>query len=149
MMLIESDMAFDQDEYERWMAQAEHTLKSAIGDVDDGDYGWACFKAQQAAEYAVKGLLYGLGVAAIGHSILRLLGIVESKGVKVSDELKRKARLLDRHYIPTRYVNAHVEGSPFEYYDRETAEESIRCSREILEFVKSTVSEIADSRYTV
>ncbi len=142
-------MAFDKDEYERWAAQAKHTLNSARRDVDDGDYGWACFKAQQAAEYAVKGLLYGLGIAATGHSILKLLGLVENKGIIVDDRLKRDARLLDRHYIPTRYVNAHIEGAPFEYYDRETAEESIQCSTRIIEFVRNAVKAIGDPRHTV
>jgi len=52
---------FDQEEYRRWMKQAEATLSSAKRDKDYGDYNWCCFKAQQAAEFAVKGLLYGVG----------------------------------------------------------------------------------------
>ena len=80
------------------------------------------FKAQQAAEYAVKGLLYGFGIMAYGHSVVNLLGRLKEK-MKIPAEILRMARLLDRHYIPPRYPNAHPEGSPFEYYDAETADE--------------------------
>ncbi|HIC93237.1 MAG TPA: HEPN domain-containing protein [Anaerolineae bacterium] len=69
MRVVES--LFDQDEFFRWMRQAEHTLTSAQRDAAEGDYSWACFKAQQAAEYAAKALLRGLGLPAFGHSILR------------------------------------------------------------------------------
>ena len=47
----------DEEEFERWLRQAEHTLASARGNIEDGDFDWACFKAHQAAEYALKGLL--------------------------------------------------------------------------------------------
>lgn len=66
-------MVFDKKEYERWLKQAKHTLDSAEEDLNNQRFDWSCFKAQQAAEYAVKGLLYGLGSIPIGHSILRLL----------------------------------------------------------------------------
>ena len=49
------------------------TLLSAEGDLGRGDYNWACFKAHQAAGYAVKALLHGLGLTPKGHSISLLL----------------------------------------------------------------------------
>ncbi|MEM2950957.1 MAG: HEPN domain-containing protein [Nitrososphaeria archaeon] len=70
---------YDKDEYERWVKQADATLASAKRDRDAGDYNWSCFKAQQSAEFAVKGLLYGLGFSPVGHSILKLLGEIEKK----------------------------------------------------------------------
>lgn len=51
----------DIEEYERWIKSAEKTLQSAKEDLERGDYNWACFKAQQAAEKALKAFLYGLG----------------------------------------------------------------------------------------
>ena len=45
---------FDREEFERWLKQAEKTLESAERDKNNEDYNWCCFKAQQAAEYAVK-----------------------------------------------------------------------------------------------
>lgn len=38
--------------------------------------------------------------------------------------------------IPTRYANAHVEGAPYEFYDRETAEEALQGAAEMVNFVK-------------
>lgn len=64
---------FDDEEFTRWLKQASHTLNSAQRDAEAGDYAWACFKAQQAAEFGIKALLRGFGLSAVGHSILALL----------------------------------------------------------------------------
>lgn len=128
----------DKEEYERWMRQAEATLASAKRDKEAGDYNWSCFKAQQAAEFAIKGLLYGIGFSPVGHSLLKLLEEIEGKKIDV-EKLKGYARTLDRHYIPTRYVNAHVEGAPFEFYDLSTAEEAIECAIRFIQFVKEII----------
>lgn len=129
---------YDKEEYERWMRQAEATLSSAKRDMEAGDYNWSCFKAQQAAEFAVKGLLYGIGFSPVGHSILKLLGEIENRGINV-EELKECARALDRHYIPTRCANAHVEGAPYEFYDPVTAEKATECATYIIQFVKKVI----------
>ncbi|WP_297420582.1 HEPN domain-containing protein [Thermococcus sp.] len=64
---------FRRVEHERWMEQAEKTLRSVLRDLEGGDYEWVSFKAQQVAELAVKALLREVGFAPIGHSITRLL----------------------------------------------------------------------------
>ena len=128
-------MLSDRKEYQRWLEQAKNTLLSATRDKEAGDHNWSCFKAQQAAEFALKGLLYGIGLSAVGHSLLKLLGDLGGKGINI-DEVKGCARTLDRHYIPTRYANAHIEGAPFEFYDSSTAEEALGCAGKIIEFVR-------------
>ena len=130
---------FDKDEFERWLSQAEYTLKSAQNALSAGFYSWACFKAQQAGEYAVKALLLGIGVMAYGHSIKKLLDVL-SKHVHVPEELFDDARLLDRHYIPPRYPDAYIEGAPYEYYGRRDAESAIASARRILEFIRGVAS---------
>ena len=132
--MIES--LFDEEEFLRWMKQAEHTLTSAQGDATEGDYGWACFKAQQAAEYAAKALLRGLGLPAFGHSVLGLVGEMEKQGLPITKEARQCARTLDRHYIPPRYANAYPAGSPFEFYDQDTAEKAVACAQTVLEVVQ-------------
>ncbi len=72
---------FDREEFERWMEQASDTLNSARQDHSNKTYNWCCFKAQQAAEYAVKALLKGLGVSTYGHSIVKLLKDFETYGM--------------------------------------------------------------------
>ncbi len=57
----------------RWMKAARQALESAKADLSRGDYNWACFKAEQAAECALKGLLRGLGASHHTQSLTRLL----------------------------------------------------------------------------
>jgi len=42
----------------RWSRQAEKDLKASKNSLKSGDYEWACFQAQQAAEKALKSILY-------------------------------------------------------------------------------------------
>lgn len=127
---------FDFEEFERWLDQAIYTLDSAKRDLTANDYSWCCFKAQQAAEYALKGLLRGLGIAGFGHSNLKLVEELIKAGVEISSELSRQVRDLDRHYIPPRYADAFPAGSPYQFYDFETAEEAVKFSEAIIQFVK-------------
>lgn len=76
---------FDRDEFERWTAQASDTLVSSRNDFSVKSYNWCCFKAQQAAEYAVKGLLKGLGVSAYGHSIIKLIKDLENYDIDMHE----------------------------------------------------------------
>jgi len=131
---------FDIEEFTRWIKQAEYTLKSAERDKNSGDYSWACFKAQQAGELAVKALLYGLGIMAYGHSIKKLLDVL-SKDIDVPNEMFRYARILDRHYIPPRYPDAYVEGSPYEFYGIEDAEEAIKAANVIIKFIMGVAND--------
>ena len=100
------DSGFDRDEFDRWLKQARHTLSSAERDLQAGDYAWSCFKSQQAGEYAAKAVLRGYGRLAAGNSILRLLEDMKKGGLRVDATCVAHARLLDRHYIPSRYPDA-------------------------------------------
>jgi len=126
-------------EYERWMRQAGRTLESARNDLDDRYYEWASFKAQQAAELAVKALLRGLGYAPVGHSITRLLRELREEGFGIPREILSMAMELDRNYIAPRYPDAYPEGSPFEYYSKDVAEKLISYAEGIIEFLRGLV----------
>ena len=129
-------LPFDTDEYSRWLGQARHTLASAQRDTAEGDFDWACFKAQQAGEYALKALLRGLGRPAHGHALNRLLAQLSEAGLEPDEGITRAGQLLDRHYIPTRYPDAYAEGSPHEYYDDRTAEEAQGAAAQIIRWVE-------------
>ncbi len=126
----------DADEYLRWIVSAKKTLDSAKGDLERGDYNWACFKAQQAAELAVKALLHGLGMPAYGHSVSKLLLNIKLKGLFVSEETVEYAKTLDKYYVPTRYPNAWAEGAPHEYYTEKDAETAITYAHQIIKWVE-------------
>ena len=130
---------FDTEEYERWLAHAKYTLDSAEDDMKAGKFSWGCFKCQQAAEFALKALLYGLGSLPTGHSLIRLFNTLGERGFKVEDLLTH-ARRLDRHYVPTRYPNAHAVGAPFEYYDYETANEALNSAKAIVRMVEEAAA---------
>jgi len=128
----------DEREFERWFEAAKKSLESARGDLDRGDYNWACFKAQQAAELAVKGLLHGLGMPAYGHSISKLLRQLEGKGLAVSEDVVQVAKSLDKYYVPTRYPNAWSEGAPHDYYTKLDASQAIDQAQQVLSWVDGT-----------
>jgi len=128
----------DESEFNRWVSMSRYTLRSASGDLERGDYSWACFKAQQAAEFAVKGLLYGIGQSAYGHSISRLLNALSELNLSVPDQVMMCAKMLDKYYIPTRYPNAWPEGAPYEYFTRQEAEQAISCAEVIISWVEKT-----------
>ena len=133
-------LPFDTGEYGRWLGQAKHTLTSAQRDTTEGDFDWACFKAQQAGQYALKALFSrGLGRPAYGHALTRLLGQLGEAGLAIKEETARAGQLLDRHYIPTRYPDAYAEGSPHEYYDDHTAMEAQHAAAQIIDWVENTL----------
>jgi len=57
---------FDEEKYCRWVRGARITLESARYDVEHGFFNWACFKARQAAEKALKAVLWGAGRLGLG-----------------------------------------------------------------------------------
>ena len=67
------------EEARRWFAQAIRDLKAAEDSLRVGNYEWACFQAQQAAEKAVKALYHALGRGAWGHSVTELLRGLEGE----------------------------------------------------------------------
>jgi len=124
------------EEAKRWLLQALRDLKATNDSLQTDNYEWACFQAQQAAEKAVKALLYCYGRSAWGRSIVELPDSL--RDIKeVSEDFYIAARELDRHYIPSRYPNAFESGYPGMYYDEPTAERAIKAAEKIIEWVRT------------
>ncbi len=116
-----------------WWIQAQADLRHARRSREDGAYEWACFAAHQAAEKAIKAVFEDRGQQAWGHSLTHLLqALADEEGVP--PELIDLARILDKHYIPTRYPNGLAEGAPTEFYTRKEADDAINYSEAILRF---------------
>lgn len=127
-----------REEWQRYCRQSRHTLESAQRDCDEGDHAWACFKAQQAAELALKGYLRATREYVTGHSVTRLLAMFDEHEV---DKFTKCARDLDKVYIPTRYPDVYDAGAPYEYFTKQDAEHSLRCASEILDWLDDCAAE--------
>ncbi|MEM0488279.1 MAG: HEPN domain-containing protein [Candidatus Bathyarchaeia archaeon] len=134
----------DELEFSRWIGMAKKTLESAKGDLERGDYNWACFKAQQSAEFAVKAILHGLGMEAYGHSISALL--LKLPREFNSSSIMQEAKTLDKYYVPTRYPNAWSEGLPTDYYTQQDSLQAIKYAEKIIEWVISTWKSLSEEK---
>jgi len=127
------------ERYKDWLKQSESDLKHSRNALKDGDYEWSCFAAQQAAEKAVKALFMKINKEAWGHTVSILLSNLP-EDLKPEQKLIDKAKILDKHYIPSRYPNGFEMGAPVDFYTKEEAENSIKIAEEIIEFCKSNIS---------
>ena len=118
----------------RWLAQARDDLAFAEWVLGEGRFfDKGCFASQQAAEKALKAVLYAHGARVVlGHSVADLLDRLLIQHPELSD-LSEGARLLDRFYIPTRYPNGLPAGAPCESFRREDLESATKLAREIVD----------------
>ena len=118
---------------EDWMRQAKRDLTHAVHALEDGDYEWSCFAAQQAAEKALKAAFQKRNKEGWGHSLAGLCQAL-SVDVLLPNDISDAGKKLDKHYIPSRYPNGFVSGAPGDYYLREDAEKAIEDARKIIRF---------------
>jgi len=121
-----------------WYRQAEADLRHAQNALATGGYEWACFAAQQAAEKAVKAVYLALGREAGGHTVTILVGSL-SDILEMPAELVQAAKMLDKHYILTRYPNGFDSGAPTDYYTRDEATAAIAHAEEILAYCRDQI----------
>ncbi|MEB3773578.1 MAG: HEPN domain-containing protein [Desulfurococcales archaeon] len=134
----------DWREYDRWMSQSLKTLELVDADIAYKGYSWACFKSHQAAEFALKAILYLVGTPAFGHDLTRLLKEAEKTCGAPPRSVRVCASILDKMYIPPRYPDALPEGAPWEHYTLEEAENAKDCAASIIKWVKECASRLKD-----
>jgi HEPN domain-containing protein len=125
-------------EARRWFQQAYYDLKATRWNIEGGFYDTACFIAQQAAEKALKSILYFTGSrrkALMTHSTVEM---VREAGKKINSlvELINEARELDLHYIPSRYPNGIPSGYPHQFYGRKNADQALTAAEKIFNAIK-------------
>ncbi len=127
----------DREEFERWFRASRRTSESARADLDAGFYDWACFKAQQSAEMALKALLWGCGKPRAGHSLIGLLRFIGGDlGIEAPSDIREASARLSRYYTITRYPNTWASGIPSEYITRREAIEALRYADKIVGWVE-------------
>jgi HEPN domain-containing protein len=126
----------------KWLKQSEADLKAARDSLEDGNYEWSCFQAQQCGEKALKAYLYEKGYTSImTHMLKELVNecIKHDESFKI---LMKDARTLDMFYIPTRYPNGlGGDLAPTEFYEKDDAEKCINSAELILNTVKKLLIE--------
>jgi HEPN domain-containing protein len=122
-----------ETEARRWWRQAERDFESAEINAREARHEVACFLCQQAAEKAVKALLYGGGESPVlGHSLLSLTKRARS-GVASLPDLREAAKILDGYYVAARYPNGHTDDvTPADFFDERDSERALAAAREVL-----------------
>ncbi|MEM1909229.1 MAG: HEPN domain-containing protein [Thermofilaceae archaeon] len=124
-----------RDEALDWLAEARADLRHAEVSISVGDYNWACFAAQQAAEKALKALiLHALGGYARGHDLVKLYRRVKGAGILLGEISEGALFRLSAYYTVARSPSAGVE-RPSEEITREQAEEAVSTARGVLDEV--------------
>ena len=116
-----------------WWVQAQADLRHAKNARRDSTYEWACFAAQQAAEKALKAVFEKRQQKVWGHTVTFMLQALRDQ-MDVPAGLFDQAKILDKHYIPTRYPNGLERGAPTEFYTEQEANDAIRYSEAIIQF---------------
>ena len=118
-----------------WWDQSVRDLGHAGHALEDTDYEWAAFAAQQAAEKALKALLLAQGGEPWGHLTTGLAEALPLSNSAPPDVLDA-ARRLDKHYIPARYPNGFADGYPGKLYTRGEAEQAIADATIVADFCR-------------
>lgn len=118
-----------------WWEQGKRDLRHARNALEDADYEWAAFAAQQAAEKALKALIMACGGEPWGHSVTALVEALPPQAHAPEGIVEASSRL-DKHYIPARYPNGFPAGYPGKLYTRGEAEKAIADADEITTFCR-------------
>ncbi len=123
-----------------WWDQSSRDLAHARHALDDRDFEWAAFAAQQAAEKALKAVVMAHSGEPWGHLTTRLAEALPAAAAAPSAVLDA-ARRLDKHYIPARYPNGFVEGYPGKLYTHGEGEQAIADASVITDFCRRHLPE--------
>ena len=132
-------------EAQRWFKQAKADLEVVRTLRSAGHYAAACFHSQQAAEKALKAVLYSQGARVVlGHA-----GSDLAKQCQAHDpafaEVSGDTSLLDQFYIPTRYPNGLPSPSvPSETYTEAQAKMAQEAAEKVLGLVETFLQTRAD-----
>jgi len=75
---------------------------------------------------------------AWGHTLILLLGKLPQDR-RAPKELLDCARVLDKHYIPTRYPNGFDSGAPTDFYTKAEAEDAVNHAEKLIEFCRDQI----------
>lgn len=117
----------------RWLAQADDDLLTATRLQEIEIHYASCFFAQQAAEKALKAVLFSRGASRVrGHSVADLAATLAQQDEAFAPLVSVLAPL-DLFYIPTRYPNGLAGGVASRVFNAEDSERALRLARRAVE----------------
>ena len=120
-----------------WWKQANMDFDNAKKNMDIKAYYLVVFLCQQAVEKALKAYYFHVKKTGPGqtHSLIFL-----ASEVKLPDRFMKFLRKLTPQFVNTRYPDA-AYGSPSELYDQEIAQEYVKETQEVMEWLRSKIEE--------
>ncbi len=125
----------DDKAYAIWISEAKNDFEGGKVLLKSKRYNLAVFHFSQAAEKAVKALLYFEGAKPWGHTILNLLLEYEKKGHAIPALVKQHAQDLEKSYLDSRYPEVSLALGPKDKYDKKSTAEARDKAKEMLDFV--------------
>ena len=120
-----------REEIENWWKQAEKDLTAAKNSLNSGDYEWASFESNQAAEKALKALFLSKKKAiAPSHNLISL-----GESLELPEDLMDSLKELNPEYTLSRYPDA-ANAAPYEIYSEKKAEEKISHAEKVIKWIK-------------
>jgi len=124
---------------ELWLNEAKWDLDNAKILFKNKRYSTSMFHSQQAAEKAVKALLFSCNINGWGHVIISLLKKYREIKNREISLIEKEVIYLYKQYIPTRYPDALPGIEPHKAFDKEEAKISIKYTEKILNFVEEEI----------
>ena len=134
----------EEKRFSLWFAEATNDYDGGKVLLKAKRYNLAVFIFTQAAEKAVKALLYLTNAKPWGHAILNLLTEYENQGHTVPAELKQYAQDLENSYLDSRYPGVSVTIGPKDMYDKETTKAAMVKTKAILDYVEKERKETSN-----
>jgi len=120
--------------YVEWLESAISELRRAEERMSSGDHAYACFHAEQAAQFALKALLLRHGAFMRTHDLVLLYSRARAYGLE-ADVDERDLRELMIHYFASRYPDARRRYQIV--YNEHLARRMIDIARRIVEEVRA------------
>ncbi len=126
-------------EAQAWLDQAQADLRQAKDNIRLRHHNLVCFLAQQAAEKALKAVLYCAGSKRIMvHGVQQLSRLVVTV-VPEYGTIMETAALLDKYYIAARYPNGLAGGVPYKSFSIDDANGAVAAAEKVVQFAEQTI----------
>ena len=125
---------------QRWLTQAEHSLRVARLLFDNREWSDTCFQSEQTAQMALKAFLYLKGRRSVRIHSVRELALDCAKEDDEFSSFVALGGVLDRYYLASRYPDAvPAPAVPFETFDDEEASRAFEAAQVIVATVRARV----------